>query len=300
MASAIDTARHVESEASPPVRAGRSARRESPSGSGLATHFESWGFMGRSKLSVVAKLRRRGLSTAARTSTRPAWCSTSASPGSRCSRSPGWRSCSARSSAATSRRCPAPGPGGRGSPDVPLHFTAFHPDYKLNDLPATPAATLTRARAIARGEGLQYVYTGNVHDNEGGTTYCPGCAGALVVRLDGRRVGVALLKLADPSVAECWNRDRDARRARGQPALGGRELATRSSHQLASSSCETPCCDTGRASRLLLRPEACRQEAPRRGARQQLIPSKMDQRNELPPLPLNRHGYRARATQNPR
>ncbi|MFL6580833.1 MAG: AmmeMemoRadiSam system radical SAM enzyme [Burkholderiales bacterium] len=66
--------------------------------------------------------------------------------------------------------------------DVPLHFTAFHPDYKLNDLPATPAATLTRARAIARGEGLQYVYTGNVHDNEGGTTYCPGCAGVLVVR----------------------------------------------------------------------------------------------------------------------
>jgi pyruvate formate lyase activating enzyme len=66
--------------------------------------------------------------------------------------------------------------------DVPLHFTAFHPDYKMNELPATPAATLTRARAIARGEGLQYVYTGNVHDNEGGTTYCPGCAGALVVR----------------------------------------------------------------------------------------------------------------------
>jgi len=131
-------------------------------------------------------------------------------------------------------------------------------------------------------------------------TTAPDGTPTLTVRLDGRRVGVALLKLADPSVAECWNRDRDARRARGQPALGGRELATRSSHQLASSSCETPCCDTGRASRLLLRPEACRQEAPRRGARQQLIPSKMDQRNELPPLPLNRHGYRARATQNPR
>jgi len=66
--------------------------------------------------------------------------------------------------------------------EVPLHFTAFHPDYKLDDLPATPASTLTRARQIARGEGLQYVYTGNVHDNEGGTTYCPGCGGALVVR----------------------------------------------------------------------------------------------------------------------
>ncbi|HVY06299.1 MAG TPA: AmmeMemoRadiSam system radical SAM enzyme [Burkholderiales bacterium] len=67
-------------------------------------------------------------------------------------------------------------------PDVPLHFTAFHPDYKMNDLPATPSSTLTRARDIALGEGLRYVYTGNVHDNEGGTTYCPGCRLALVVR----------------------------------------------------------------------------------------------------------------------
>jgi pyruvate formate lyase activating enzyme len=66
--------------------------------------------------------------------------------------------------------------------DVPLHFTAFHPDYKLDDLPPTPAATLTRARAIALGEGLQFVYTGNVHDTEGGTTRCPRCAQALVVR----------------------------------------------------------------------------------------------------------------------
>jgi len=66
--------------------------------------------------------------------------------------------------------------------DVPLHFTAFHPDYKMTDLPATPAATLTRARNIARGEGLQYVYTGNVHDPEGGTTYCPGCSAAMIER----------------------------------------------------------------------------------------------------------------------
>ena len=66
--------------------------------------------------------------------------------------------------------------------DVPLHFTAFHPDYKLHGLPATPPATLTRARKIALGEGLKYVYTGNVHDNEGGTTYCHACANALVVR----------------------------------------------------------------------------------------------------------------------
>jgi pyruvate formate lyase activating enzyme len=60
-------------------------------------------------------------------------------------------------------------------PDVPLHFTAFHPDYKLDQLPPTPPATLSRARRIARDAGLHYVYTGNVHDPEGGTTYCPGC-----------------------------------------------------------------------------------------------------------------------------
>jgi pyruvate formate lyase activating enzyme len=66
--------------------------------------------------------------------------------------------------------------------DVPLHFTAFHPDWKLTDLPPTPAQTLTRARQIALGEGLKYVYTGNVHDCEGGTTYCPGCGAVLIVR----------------------------------------------------------------------------------------------------------------------
>src|SRR5207244_1163431 len=49
-------------------------------------------------------------------------------------------------------------------PDVPVHFTAFHPDYKLLDRPATPPATLSRARRIALGNGLRFVYTGNVHD----------------------------------------------------------------------------------------------------------------------------------------
>ncbi len=65
---------------------------------------------------------------------------------------------------------------------VPLHFTAFHPDFKMTDLPPTPAATLKRARQIAIEEGLQYVYTGNIHDIEGGTTFCPSCKAALVVR----------------------------------------------------------------------------------------------------------------------
>lgn len=66
--------------------------------------------------------------------------------------------------------------------DVPLHFTAFHPDYKMMDVPATPPATLDRARRIALQEGLHYVYTGNVHDADGGTTYCPACRAPLIVR----------------------------------------------------------------------------------------------------------------------
>jgi pyruvate formate lyase activating enzyme len=67
-------------------------------------------------------------------------------------------------------------------PDVPLHFTAFHPDYKMTDIEATPGATLTRARKIALAEGIRYVYTGNVHDTEGGTTFCPSCGEAVIVR----------------------------------------------------------------------------------------------------------------------
>jgi pyruvate formate lyase activating enzyme len=67
-------------------------------------------------------------------------------------------------------------------PQVPLHFTAFHPDYKLDDVPATPGTTLMRARRIAQEEGLKHVYTGNVHDTEGGTTFCPECHAALIVR----------------------------------------------------------------------------------------------------------------------
>jgi pyruvate formate lyase activating enzyme len=70
----------------------------------------------------------------------------------------------------------------RLGPDVPLHFTAFHPDYKMRDVAPTPPATLTRARTIALGNGLHYVYTGNVHDVAGGTTACPGCGAALLRR----------------------------------------------------------------------------------------------------------------------
>ncbi|MCB1325948.1 MAG: AmmeMemoRadiSam system radical SAM enzyme [Spirochaetales bacterium] len=68
-------------------------------------------------------------------------------------------------------------------PDVPLHFTAFHPDYKLTDRPGTPVDTLARARDIARRAGLHFCYTGNVHDFSGQSTYCPGC-GDLVIGRD--------------------------------------------------------------------------------------------------------------------
>jgi pyruvate formate lyase activating enzyme len=67
-------------------------------------------------------------------------------------------------------------------PAVPWHFTAFHPDYRMQDHPPTPPATLTRARRIAQHHGLQNVYTGNVHDREGGTTRCPGCGKDVIVR----------------------------------------------------------------------------------------------------------------------
>ena len=66
--------------------------------------------------------------------------------------------------------------------DVPLHFTAFHPDWKMDNLPRTPLATLSQARRIAMDAGLRYVYTGNVHDTEGGTTFCPACHAALIER----------------------------------------------------------------------------------------------------------------------
>jgi len=67
-------------------------------------------------------------------------------------------------------------------PEVPLHFTAFHPDYRMTDVPATPPATLQRARRIALDQGLRHVYTGNVHDLAGGTTACPGCHAPLIER----------------------------------------------------------------------------------------------------------------------
>jgi pyruvate formate lyase activating enzyme len=66
--------------------------------------------------------------------------------------------------------------------DVPLHFTAFHPDWKMTDKHATPPKKLTKAREIAMKNDLRYVYTGNVHDFEGESTYCHDCGEILIGR----------------------------------------------------------------------------------------------------------------------
>jgi pyruvate formate lyase activating enzyme len=67
-------------------------------------------------------------------------------------------------------------------PGVPLHFSAFHPDYRLRDVPPTPPATLERARRQALSAGLRHVYTGNVHDLEGDATRCTGCGQVVIAR----------------------------------------------------------------------------------------------------------------------
>ncbi|MEK7485512.1 MAG: AmmeMemoRadiSam system radical SAM enzyme [Planctomycetota bacterium] len=67
-------------------------------------------------------------------------------------------------------------------PEVPLHFTAFHPDFKMLDHPPTPKETLVRARKQALSAGIHYVYTGNVHDTSGSSTYCPSCKKLLIER----------------------------------------------------------------------------------------------------------------------
>ncbi|MBP1773060.1 MAG: Radical Pyruvate-formate lyase-activating enzyme [Holophagaceae bacterium] len=72
--------------------------------------------------------------------------------------------------------------------EVPLHFSAFHPDHRMLDVPPTPPDTLRRARALAREAGLKHVYIGNIHDPEGATTYCPGCDQPVI-----RRAGFGLL-----------------------------------------------------------------------------------------------------------
>ncbi|NIP80167.1 MAG: AmmeMemoRadiSam system radical SAM enzyme, partial [Gemmatimonadetes bacterium] len=92
-------------------------------------------------------------------------------------------------------------------PDVPMHFSAFHPAYRMLDVPPTPPATLRRARRIARANGVRYAYTGNVVDVEGGSTRCHQCGGVVV-----GRAGYDLT---------AWALDRQGRcRACGAPCAG--------------------------------------------------------------------------------
>jgi pyruvate formate lyase activating enzyme len=86
-------------------------------------------------------------------------------------------------------------------PDVPMHFTAFHPDWKMRDVPPTPPTTLTRARAIALRNGVRYAYTGNVHDRQGDSTWCHAC-GALLIERDWYELGAWELT-ADGRCAAC-------------------------------------------------------------------------------------------------
>lgn len=87
-------------------------------------------------------------------------------------------------------------------PDVPVHFTAFHPDYKLMDAPATPASTLRRAREIAMKNGLRFVYTGNIRDPAGQSTRCPGC-GDVVIARDGYEIGAWRLHVDGEGRGSC-------------------------------------------------------------------------------------------------
>ena len=73
-------------------------------------------------------------------------------------------------------------------PDVPMHFSAFHPDWKMRDIASTPASTLTRARNIAIDNGIRYAYTGNVHDPAGSSTFCHQC-GELLIERDWYQLG---------------------------------------------------------------------------------------------------------------
>ncbi len=101
-------------------------------------------------------------------------------------------------------------------PDVPLHFSAFHPDFKMLDVPRTPPATLARARQQAKTHGIHHVYSGNIHDQPGQSTYCPKCGEVVIerdwyslgaYRLDGnkcRKCGAAVAGCFPASGPEKW------------------------------------------------------------------------------------------------
>jgi len=110
-------------------------------------------------------------------------------------------------------------------PDVPLHFSGFHPDFKMLDRPPTPAETLTRARQIAIDNGLHHVYTGNVDDPAGQATYCAGC-GIAVIERDWYRLGRWRLDRGGRCLG-CGTRCAGMFDAAGPGTWGGRRLPVR-------------------------------------------------------------------------
>jgi pyruvate formate lyase activating enzyme len=89
-------------------------------------------------------------------------------------------------------------------PDVPHHFSAFHPDFRMMDRPPTPPETLKRAREIAMRGGEHFVYTGNISDPRGQSTYCPRC-GAVLVKRDRYIADLVGLAVAADGSATCRN-----------------------------------------------------------------------------------------------
>jgi pyruvate formate lyase activating enzyme len=110
-------------------------------------------------------------------------------------------------------------------PDVPVHFSRFHPIYRVKNLPPTPVETLTRARKISMDAGLRYVYIGNVPFSEGESTYCPSC-GKVVIRRVGYNVDATLLKSGacascGHKIAGVWSQD-DALAFKPRPPKDGK------------------------------------------------------------------------------
>jgi pyruvate formate lyase activating enzyme len=107
-------------------------------------------------------------------------------------------------------------------PEVPMHFTAFHPDFRMRDTPPTPPRTLSRAREIALANGVQHAYTGNVHDADGGSTRCPSC-GTTVIERDWYELGAYRLtddghcRACGASVAGCFDGPAGGWGSRRQP-----------------------------------------------------------------------------------
>jgi len=83
---------------------------------------------------------------------------------------------------------------GEIGPDIPVHFTRFHPRYLLTNLPVTPVSTLERARDILMSHGMRYVYIGNVPGHPGESTYCPECGKLIIERGRGYTVGAVNMK----------------------------------------------------------------------------------------------------------